>query len=116
MKRTLKHTYNFFLHAFALVGLILVGGFFAIRFHLTDVTGAIDPHSQDFGKMVLGVATEKAVASSTSATSLSGIDAQMSGLAKIKEIKSKNLCKIDAVDYYNPVNAKKILQAYSQTG
>ena len=118
MKRTLKYTYNFFLYGFALIGLVLVGGFFAIRFHLTDVAGIVDPHSQDFEKMVLGVATEKAQASSasSSATNLSDINSQIVDLAKIKDLKSKNLCKIDAIGKYNPVNAKKILQAYSQTG
>ena len=115
MRRTLKYTYNFFLYGFALVGLVLVGGFFAIRWHLTDVAGIVDPHSQDFAKMVLGAETSKAATGGAVSNSLDDINSQIDSLSKLKDLKTKNLCKIDVIGKYNPVNAKKILQAYSQT-
>lgn len=116
MKRTLKYTYNFFLHAFALAGLILVGGFFAIRFHITDVKGAVDPHSKDFGKMVLGVETQKKDEVETvEKHSVEALDRQIENLAKAKELRIKNVCEIDAIGFYSPVNAKAILEAFETT-
>jgi hypothetical protein len=117
MKKTLKHTYNFFLHTFALVGLVLVGGFFAIRFHLTDVKGAVDVHSQDFSKMVLGAESIKSVAKADSfkTDSTEFLNKQIDDLAKIRELRSKNICAIDAIGYYSPINAKNILATFENT-
>jgi hypothetical protein len=117
MKRTLKHTYNFFLHSFALIGLVLVGGFFAVRFHITDVKGSVDTHSQDFGKMVLGIESQKNIAKAKSqgVESIDVLDQKIEELAKTKELREKNACMIDAIGYYSPINAKNILMAFENT-
>lgn len=117
MRKTLKHTYNFFLHAFALAGLVLIGGFFAIKFHLTDVKGAVDENSQDFSKMVLGVESVKSVAKTESlkSDSVDVLNKQINELARIKELRSMNICAIDAVGYYSPINAKHILATFNDT-
>jgi len=116
MKKTLKHTYNFFLHGFALVGLVLVGGFFAIRFHITDVKGVIDSHSQDFGKMAFASELKNDDnAEKKNDNSILDINKQIQQLAKIKELRLKNICAIDAIGYYSPINAKNILIAFEKT-
>jgi hypothetical protein len=111
MKQTLKYTYNFFLHAFALIGLVLVGGFFAIRFHWTDVKGAVDIHNQEFSKMVLGVETQKADAKNQ-------VDSPGQADANLLEnnaLELKNICGIDAVGKYFPNNAKTMLTVFERT-
>jgi hypothetical protein len=117
MKRTLKYTYNFFLHGFALVGLALVGGFFAVRFHITDVKGAVDSRSQDFGKMVLGIESQKTSKAEIESekNSVDILNQQIAQLAKTKELRLKNICTIDAIGYYSPINAKIILSAFEST-
>ncbi len=117
MKKTLKYTYNFFLHLFAVIGVVLVGGFFAIRFHITDVKGAIDSRSQDFGKMVLGVESQKKVDSDSESKNNSTVtlDEKITELSKQKEMRLKNICAVDAIGYYSPVNAKNILSAFEKT-
>lgn len=116
MKRVFKHTYNFFLHLFAIIGVVLVGGFFAVRFHLTDVKGAVDKNSEAFGKMVMGLsATKNAKAASSDLKSLNDIDDQLNALSKIKMLRMKNLCQIDAIGYYSPINAKNIYLAFEKT-
>jgi hypothetical protein len=117
MKRTLKYTYNFFLHAFALVGIVLVGGFFAVKYHVTDVKGAVDSHSQDFGKMVLGVESKKKVISDTNGDSDSviALNEKLAELEEVRMLKLKNICSIDAIGYYSPVNARTILSAFENT-
>jgi hypothetical protein len=114
MKKTLTITYKIFLHAFALVGFVLVGGFFAVRFHLTDVKGAVDSRSDAYGK-VLGVSiTSKNDVSGK--PSLDQLSQQIENLSKTKEIRQKNLCSIDAIGKVAPINAWNILDAYNKTG
>jgi hypothetical protein len=115
MKRAAKITYKILLHIFAIIGVILVGGFFAIRFHWTDVGGVIDANSEKYAK-VLGVSTTKAASDTSSdQLSLSKLSDQIDQLSKTKEIRQKNLCAIDAIGSVSPINARNILDAYFVT-
>lgn len=115
--------YKVGLHVFAVVGFVLVIGFFAVRSHLTDVGGAIDANSDRFQKeligknaqaeaKVLGVETQK---DSENVTSLDDLDSQINQLSKKKEAKTKNYCLIDVIGQYSPQTAAKIIETYQQT-
>ena len=112
--------YKVGLHVFALIGLVLVGGFFAVRFHWTDVKGAIDTNSNRFGQVVLGKqvqAQSSTVAvqdNSDGAATISNLDAQINDLTAKKIAKAKNYCDIDVIGQYAPGSAAEIIQAYQQ--
>ena len=115
MKRSFGILYKILLHTFAAIGVVLVGGFFAIRLHLTDVSGAIDANSEKYAQ-VLGVSTTKASSSSSgSQLSLDTLSAQIDQLSKTKQLRQQNLCAIDAIGGVAPVNAKNILDTYVKT-
>ncbi|MDD5397125.1 MAG: hypothetical protein PHW24_03650 [Candidatus Moranbacteria bacterium] len=114
--------YKVGLHVFAVVGFVLVVGFFAVRFHWTDVAGAVDRNSDRFqqtllGKnakadaKVLGVENQKDF---SGAISLDDLDTQIEKLSAKKELRRKNYCLIDAIGQYSPGAAAKILQTYKQ--
>lgn len=50
MSKSFKIAFNIFLYTFALIGLFLVGGFFAVKFGLTNTRGIIDSQTQGFYK------------------------------------------------------------------
>ncbi|MEI7750347.1 MAG: hypothetical protein WCJ25_05110 [Candidatus Moraniibacteriota bacterium] len=117
MRRGLVITYLVFVHIFAVAGLVLVGGFFAIRLHLTDVKGTIDPKSTEYGTSVLGATTEKSgTAVSGSSDSFATLDRKLADLSHAKELRAGNLCAIGVVSRYAPVNAKDILSVMTSTG
>lgn len=102
--------YKIGLHVFALVGFVLVGGFFAVRWHWTDAQGSIDVNNNRFqesltdknanaGEKVLGVETQD---NSESSTSLDELNFQIKKLSEKKELKSKNYCLIDVIGQYSP--------------
>ncbi len=112
--------YKVGLHVFAAIGFVLVCGFFAVRLHLTDVSGMVDANSDRFGKVllgnsasaktqVLGVESQK---SEPVATSIDDLDSQIKQLAQAKELKAKNYCAIDVIGTFAPGAAWKIIQNY----
>ncbi len=103
--------YKIWLHVFAAIGFALVCGFFAVRFHWTDVAGSVDPNSERFGK-VLGIEIQKNQASENS---LNALDSQIKQLSQEKELKAKNYCAIDVIGSYAPGAASSIIQTYQQT-
>jgi hypothetical protein len=117
MRRGFLIAYQMFVHLFAVAGLVLVGGFFAIRLHATDVNGAIDPQSEEYGKAVLGVATDKQPSPATaSIDSFSELDKKLADLSRIRGVRAKNMCEIGVVSRYAPVNAKEILLVMTSSG
>ncbi|HOX10958.1 MAG TPA: hypothetical protein P5323_02235 [Candidatus Moranbacteria bacterium] len=115
--------YKIGLHVFALVGFVLVGGFFAVRWHWTDAQGSIDVNNNRFqesltdknanaGEKVLGVETQD---NSESSTSLDELNFQIKKLSEKKELKSKNYCLIDVIGQYSPQTSAKIIEIYNQT-
>lgn len=117
------YAYKVGLHAFAVFGFVLVVGFFAVRWHWTDVQGSIDANSERFSQALLG---EEAQAQSkvlgvenkknyTDANSLSSLDSQIKKLSEKKVLKAKNYCMIDVIGQYSPGTASKIIEIYHQT-
>ncbi|MEI8343802.1 MAG: hypothetical protein WCF93_02550 [Candidatus Moraniibacteriota bacterium] len=112
--------YKVGLHVFAAIGFALVCGFFAVRFHLTDVAGMVDANSDRFGKTLLGskVVAQAQVLGAESqktekvATSINALDFQIKQLAQEKELKVKNYCAIDVIGAFAPGAAWKIIQNY----
>jgi hypothetical protein len=104
------------LHVFAVVGFVLVVGFFAVRWHWTDVSGTVDANNAQFQAnaeaKVLGAETQN---NSDNATSLNDLDSQIKQLSEKKEIKAKNYCLIDLIGQYSPQTASKIIEIYQQT-
>ena len=115
--------YKVGLHVFAVVGFVLVVGFFAVRSHLTDVSGVVDVNSDRFGQAMIGnkaKAEAKVLGAETqnnsdNATSLNDLDSQIKQLSEKKEIKAKNYCLIDVIGQYSPQTASKIITIYQQT-
>lgn len=115
--------YKIGLHVFALVGFVLVGGFFAVRWHWTDAQGSIDVNNNRFqesltdknasaGEKVLGVENKD---NSESSTSLDELNFQIKKLSEKKEVKAKNYCLIDVIGQYSPQTSAKIIEIYNQT-
>ncbi len=102
--------YKIGLHVFAAIGFVLVCGFFAVRFHWTDVRGSTDINSDRFGK-VSEIENQKV----ETMTSLDSLDTQIKQLARKKEFKAKNYCAIEVIGNYAPGAAAKISQIYQQT-
>jgi len=105
------------------VGFVLVVGFFAVRWHWTDVQGSIDANSERFSQAllgkeaqaqskVLGVENEK---NYTDVNSLDDLDFQIKQLSEKKALKAKNYCMIDVIGQYSPGTASKIIKIYQQT-
>ena len=112
----LYYGYKVGLHVFAVTGFVLVVGFFAVRSHLTDVSGTVDANSNRFQASaqakVLGAETQN---NSDNTTSLNDLDFQIKQLSEKKEIKAKNYCLIDMIGQYSPQTASKIIAIYQQT-
>ena len=115
--------YKIGLHVFALVGFVLVGGFFAVRWHWTDAQGSIDVNNNRFqesltdknasaGGKVLGVEAQD---NSGNSTSLDELNFQIKKLSEKKEVKAKNYCLIDVIGQYSPQTSAKIIEIYNQT-
>ena len=115
--------YKIGLHVFALVGFVLVVGFFAVRWHWTDAQGSVDANSSRFqeaitdrnanaGEKVLGVETQD---NSGDATSLDELNSQIQKLSERKALKAKNYCLIDTIGQYSPETSAKIIEIYNQT-
>jgi hypothetical protein len=107
--------YKVGLHLFAVVGFVLVCGFFAIRLHLTDVSGMVDANSDRFEKVLLGEkfsAQAQVLGVESQKSSLGGLDSQIDQLIKEKQLKSQNFRVIDAIGKYAPGAASKIIEIY----
>jgi len=89
------------LYIFASIGLLLTGGYFAVRLHLTDVPGAVDLNNRYFTNL------QKESDALTSPQTASGT-ASFGELAL--------WCKLFAMKNDSPVDAERILDAYRETG
>ncbi|MEI7621904.1 MAG: hypothetical protein WCJ51_05215 [Candidatus Moraniibacteriota bacterium] len=106
-----KYACKIGLYFFALIGIILMAGFFAVRWHWTDVRGAVDANSDKFEK-VSRIEIQPAVSSENLAEDL---NLQSSQLAAEKVKKSQHYCAIEVIGEYAPATAAKIVQVYQQT-
>ena len=118
MRRFFSVVYFVILHIFAVVGIVLVGGFFAIRFHLTDVQGTVDPRSDEYGPTASGSVSEKNTDGQTAGLpdSFAELDQKLSDLSLARKVRAENLCGITVVGRYAPVNARNILEVMTSSG
>lgn len=111
----LYYAYKIGLHVFAIIGFVLVAGFFAVRWHLTDVQGTVDANNvrfQETQAKVLGVENSS---NPENETSLDKLNSQIEKLSQKKELKTKNYCLLDAIGQYSPQTSARIIQIYQQT-
>jgi hypothetical protein len=110
----LKKIFNFFVYTFALVGFVLVSGFFAIRLGLTNVSGIIDKDNFSFEKHNAETDQSREAADEPQVKgdfSVNDIDQQIGNLEKIKELRSQNYCKLKIIGDTYPANVRKIIEA-----
>ena len=102
MARAFKISFRALVYIFAVIGFVLVAGFFAVRLNLTKVSGQIDQNSAEYGALQ---------------DKLTGMNSnQNSNDVYQKEVDEKKLlCKIDVLADYFPVNAKYVLSNYLNT-
>jgi hypothetical protein len=122
LKRIFKIIFKGAVYLFALVGLVLVGGFFAIRLHLTDVKGSIDSKTEIFQK---NNQTVKAIESPeqtnlqtndpAKSTSIEELEKEIERLSSIKQIRQVNYCRIEKIGKYFPQSAKHIIEIAKST-
>jgi hypothetical protein len=113
-KKILKITYFSTVHILALIGLMFVGVFFAIRLKLTNVSGTIDNLSDSFQNQildnrVLGVNTS--ATTSINSEEIGDIENKIQKLTVEKELKTKNICALEELSYTAPKNVEKIIAA-----
>ncbi|HPN54616.1 MAG TPA: hypothetical protein PLB52_01650, partial [Candidatus Moranbacteria bacterium] len=111
----LYYAYKIGLYVFAIIGFVLVAGFFAVRWHLTDVQGTVDANNirfQETQAKVLGVENSNNLENETS---LDKLNSQIEKLSQKKELKTKNYCLLDAIGQYSPQTSARIIQIYQQT-
>lgn len=109
MRFSWKGIWSGVVYSFAAIGFIFVSMFFAIRFHLTDVSGKVDERSAEFERQaaqakVLGVESDH----SDDADTLSHIDTALQNLTKRQELRRKNLCMIKTLGQTFPADASRI--------
>lgn len=108
-----KKIFSLTVYLFAIVGFVLVGGFFAIRLNLTNTKGKVDQNNNYFSSLeenskrskILGV--EDNIVSGES--KIESLNKEIEKLGKIKKAKNENYCKIRALGNFFPINAKNIL-------
>lgn len=98
MAKFFRFSFNLVVYAFAIIGFVLVGGFFAVKYGLTKTAGEVDQNSKAYDI----VATELK----------NNVNSSNSNLYQ-KEISEKILlCRINLVSDYYPMNAKTVLDHY----
>jgi hypothetical protein len=97
-----KIALKFLVYLFAVIGFVLVVGFFAVKWHWTDVKGVIDLNDRRFLD----------TASNTASNAGSRIEASSSFVAPELPFS----CKLLSLAKYSPRDAKNIITAYRETG
>lgn len=108
-----KSIFNFLLYAFAVAGFILIVGFFAIRFGLTNVSGAVDNKNTIFSvnaKKIEAAENLTGIPLSEGDLTVINLEKEIERLQKIKKLRANNYCKIQAVGEYFPVNSRNIIE------
>lgn len=106
-------------YGFAIIGFVLVAGFFAINLHLTDTAGTVDEYNQDFQAFTNNLASSGngvvAGASTDDQDSLEAVGQKIIDLQTLRNEKIKILCHIHNLGTRYPDNARKILTVYQAT-
>lgn len=112
VRRILKYSYWTGVHLFAVIGIIFVGVFLAIKFKITDVSGKVDSISSEFAQNAIDnkILGAQGTSVATASGEVSVIASQISQLNKRKEQKINLLCNLDELSYVAPKNVAKILE------
>ena len=102
MTRAFKISFRVLVYIFAVIGFVLVAGFFAVKFNLTKVSGETDQNNTEYGALQ---------------DKLSDLNANKNSndLYQKETDEKKLLCQIDVLADYSPVNAKYVLTNYLAT-
>lgn len=87
-------------------GLVLAIGFFAVKFHGTDVAGTIDPHNQEFQQLAQDVSLSSIPPDQLHLPSTDSVNVAAQKLAA-----AQDRCQVAVIQQAYPVNAKPIAQA-----
>ncbi len=106
-------------HFLALVGLIFIGVFFAVKFKVTDIPGKVDNLNESFAdnaqqSLVLGTVDDKKYEPGKD-LEVNGIDSQIEELNKKKKEKIDYLCTLEELSFVAPKNVKKIMAVKKKT-
>lgn len=112
-KKILKIIYYILLYGLAIAGFVLIGGYLAVYFKITNVPGVVDLNNSYYEKSArfYEPITEQATSSDLT---LSEIERQITSLENIKKFKQVNLCKIAVLKNSYPNNAVAIADVYAQ--
>jgi len=115
----LKKIYNIFLHLFAIAGLVLVVGFLAIKFNLTNVSGMVDKNSaqfqENYAKTQQAGQVKGAATAAAPDLSISNINQEIDQLTKLKNIRQNNFCAIRAIGQLYPGSAERAVEIAQTT-
>jgi len=96
------HAKQYIVYLFAVIGLVLVAGFFAVKWHWTNVKGVIDLNDREF--------------LNTAANGRVGDGGQNEASSSFAAPELPFSCKLLSLAKYSPRDAKNIIAAYRETG
>lgn len=114
LRKFFKAIWKILVYGFAATGVILVVGFFAIKFHITDEKGVVDSHNNDFQELS-NTSTNNSTNlwTADSVGTLKTIDELIVYLETLRKTKSEMLCEIQDLGTLYPKNASTILNEYT---
>ncbi|MBU4216362.1 hypothetical protein L6270_01620 [Candidatus Parcubacteria bacterium] len=111
LKKLLKIIYYILLYGLAAAGFVLIGGYLAVKFKITNVPGRVDLNNSYYEKAARFYEPIMERATSSDLT-LSEIEKRITSLESIKKFKQVNLCKIAVLKNSYPDNAAAIADVY----
>jgi len=125
--KVLKIIFKIFVYIFAVIGFILVAGYFAVKYNFTNTIAVVDKNSDkyqeasvNFNKSAIYNSQADALLNSQADMNIKDLEAKINelkdasqALADLKLERQRDLCKIDAIGAVSPVNAANIAKAYS---
>jgi hypothetical protein len=85
---------------------VLAGGFFGIRYGLTNTAGIEDTQKKSFENNIKTINEIESIEKSSSVADKN---------IELAKIKNRNYCAIDVIGRFTPVNAEKIAETYAKT-
>lgn len=118
LKKFCITAFNILLYGFAGIGVLFIGMFFAIKYHVTDVSGTVDVNDHAFARQNLHMNSvthdEVLVKNGDNIETPEIIVDQIEKLAMKHDRKMTQLCKITELSISAPKNADKIFRAYQK--
>ncbi|PIZ09693.1 hypothetical protein COX68_00080 [Candidatus Falkowbacteria bacterium CG_4_10_14_0_2_um_filter_41_15] len=126
--KVLKIILKLIVYGFAVIGLILTAGWFAVKYNLTMTVAMVDKNNDKYQAASLKYAAADkydqlatSTSGSTSTLAIDDLERQITELnntsqqlSELKLRKLRDLCKISVIGEAAPVNAKNILDVYKQ--